>query len=437
MSRCVYLWLAALWLPASAMAASVQEVRTESGLIAWLVEEHALPLVSVRLIFRDSGYAYDTVGKYGRANMAAAMLTEGAGELDSTRFHETLEAHAIRLNTGVDEDHLSISLSSISEHKHTAFTLLGSILATPRLDAEAMERARRQTVSLIAQQAENPGYILSRRWHALAFGAHPYNQPALGETADVEKLSKADIQEYLGRYLARDNVVISVVGDITADELRRLLEQALSSLPEKRRADAAIAEVTLAGAATSDVITFDIPQTIITFSANGPKRDDPNYYAAYVLNEWVGGGGLTSRLSKEIREKRGLAYSISSILEPLAHAGGWRGQLATRNDKAGEAVSVVRSTLQALAKQGITDEELWDIKQYLTGSFVLNLDSNEAIAGFLTNMQLNHLGRDYLDKRNNLINAVTREQVNAAAKRLLDPGRLLVVMIGKPTQKPQ
>jgi len=420
----------------AAKATVVQEVVTPGGLTAWLVEEHALPLVAVKIAFKESGVASDTPEKSGRASMAAAMLPEGAGALNSNDFNEALETDAVNLHFGVDEDLFYASLDSVSDHTEKAFSYLGMALTQPRFDKDALERVRRQTLADITQREQQPGYMLGRAWQQLAYGAHPYGQPSLGTRASVAKLTKEDISGFTQQALARDNILISVVGDITPKQLAQLLDTHLGTLPAKATLAAKVSDIQLPDGTKEVRVTHDIPQTMIAFGTPGLMRSDPDYYSAYVMNQILGGGGsLTSKLGTEIREKRGLAYSVSTQLDPMSHSASWQGMFATRNEKAAEAMDVLKTTLKDFSANGPTDAEISDAKTFLTGSFVMALDSNADIASFLINMQLHHLGRDYLDKRNGLIENVKKDDVKRLAARLTDPGKLLVVMVGKPDEK--
>lgn len=428
-----FLALCVFLIPFSASATEVKEVVSDKGFKAWLVEEHSVPLFAVKISFKDSGNIYDPDGKEGRANMTAALLMEGAGDLDARAFSEALENFAIRMNTDVDEDFFNASLQSLSEHKDKAFYYLGLALSKPRFDESSITRVKSQTLSIIRDQESRPGYQLQRAWQEAAYGKHPYAKPASGTRESVEGLSRSQLQDYASRYLTRENIVISVVGDITPGDLKSLLDKHLSGLPEKYRPDSKVEDVALPAQAASKIVEFDVPQTMVTFGAQGLKRSDPDYFNAYIMNEILGGGSsLNSVLGKEIREKRGLAYAVSSGLLPMTHSATWRGGFATRNDQVNMAVDTLRATLKEFVERGPSDQEFKDTKEFVKGSFVLNLNSNEDIAAFLINMQVNQLGIDYLDKRNQLVDAVTKEGVEDAARRIADPEKLLVVMVGKP-----
>jgi zinc protease len=434
MTRVFIVFIAALLIAgAPARAAEVKEVVSPGGFTAWLVEEHALPLVAVKIAFRDSGFAHDASGKEGRAAITASMLMEGAGELDSRAFNEALESYAIELGVSADEDDFMVVMESLSEHKEKAFSYLGLALTRPRFDADAVERIRAQFQSALVRQEEEPGYHLSRAWKTLAYGSHPYANPEIGTAQSVKAMSVEDLRFVTGRYLTKENIVIAAVGDITPDELKLLIDQYLGDLPARFDPDITVSETALPKGKPTQTIEFNIPQTMLTFGVNGVKRSDPDYFAAYVMNQILGGSSsLTARLGHEIREKRGLAYSVYSYVNPMSHAASWQGGFATRNEQALAARDVLVDTLRKFVAEGPSEQEVIDAKRFLTGSFVLNLDSNADIASFLISMQLHKLGIDYLERRNKLIEAVTREDVHAIAKRLIDPDGLLIAMVGKP-----
>jgi len=426
------------WLvPLAAHAATkVQEVVTPLGFRAWLVEEHSLPLVAIQLSFAGSGSAYDPKGLEGRANMVAALLMEGAGDMNSTAFNQALESRAIRLNVGVDEDSLGLILEALSESKEEAFGYMAMAATAPRFDDDAIERVRSQSLTVLKQQSQNPGYKAHRAWQQLAFGEHGYGQPAVGTPTSLPALERSDLKNFAANYLTRQNLLIAASGDITPEELSKLIDKHLGALPANYSPDKRLDEVMLPpGGGKPTIITTDIPQTIVRFGLQGLKRDDPQYFTAHVMNHILGGAGLTSKLSAEIREKRGLAYSVQTYMNPLSRGAAWMGGFSTRNEKAGEAIAALEKTLRDFTQQGVSATELADAKRYLTGSFILSLDSNTAITQFLISMQENKLGIDYFDKRNALVEAVTAEGVKAMATRLLPPG-LIMVLVGKPQIAP-
>jgi zinc protease len=415
-----------------ALAAPVQEVKTKAGLTAWLVEEHSQPLIAVNIAFRDAGRAYDQDGKEGRAAMVSSLLMEGAGGLDSDAFTIALENSAVRLGFSADDDNFYGNLETLSEHKEQAFSYLGMALQTPRFDDEKIKQIKSQTISAIIDGQNKPANLLSRAWQKQIFGNHPYAKEELGTKESVEAISVDELRDFTQNYLTKKNMVISVVGDISASELSALLDKNLSALPENYNPEVKISDIKLPESAKQTVIEQAIPQTMVNFGMGGIKRADPDYIPAFVMNYILGGGGLTSRLALEIREKRGLTYGVNTSLVPMRHAEIFAGGFATRSEKVGEAIGALKDVLKEYAKNGASDKEISDAKEFLTGSFVVGLSSNSSIVNFLTMMQLQNLGIDYMERRNNLIRAVTKEQVNNIAKKLIQLDKLQIVMVGKP-----
>ncbi|MGE0754729.1 MAG: M16 family metallopeptidase [Alphaproteobacteria bacterium] len=428
---CIAILLSLAAFPA--WATNVQEVISSKGIKAWLVEEHAVPLVAVKIMFTSSGTATDSADKLGRATLAAAMFTEGAGEYDARAFAEAVESRAIALQAGVDQDAFSVSMETLSEHKDIAFSLMGLSLTAPRMDAESLQRSQRQAISILAQQEQSPGYLAWRSWQQHAFGTHPYSNPPAGTRQTIPAISQDDLRHYYTHYLTRQNMLLAVVGDITPEELGNLLDSHLGALPQSFSPEHEIPDISIAAWEEPVITQFAVPQAMVIFGLPGVARHDTDFFPAYVLDHILAGGGsLTSRLGKELRINKGLTYGIGSTLDLAAHAPVWRGSFATRNEQAGAALALLQDTLRDAVKNGISQKELDDAKQYITGSFVLGLDSNADIARYLISMQLFGLGRDYLASRNAMVEAVTLDQVNAVARRLIDVDRLRVVVVGQP-----
>lgn len=417
-----------------AMATPVQEIKTPGGFTAWLIEERAVPALAVTVAFKEAGSARDEAGKEGRAALLAQLLLEGAGEMNAQAFTTALDERAIRMRFSADEDLFRGSMDTLSEMRDEAFRLLAAALAAPRFDPDAIERAQEKARTDLAEMMESPGYILNRAFREQAFPGHPYGRAPYGTPESIAALTREDFEAFRKTHLTRENLLIAVVGDITAGDLVALLDKHLAGLPGRFTPAGSIPDVTVPPPPAQPAkIARDIPQTLVMFGTQGLKRSDPRYLDAHVLNHILGGGGsLVSRLGQEIREKRGLAYYASSDLDPMLHGALLEGSFATRNDAVGEAVDVLRGTIRDVHEKGVTEKELEDAKRYIIGSFPLGLDSNREVAGFLIAMQLHGLGRDYLDRRNALMEKVALKDVNALAHALLDPARLHVVMVGNP-----
>jgi zinc protease len=413
-----------------ACAIEVQEVVSPGGIMAWLVEDHTVPLISVGVGFHGGG-AFDPDGKGGVAHFVSALLDEGAGDLDSQAFQQQLNDLAIDLSFDAGIDDFTGSLRTLTDRRDVAFDLLRLAMTAPRFDDEPVERIRGQLLAILADGATDPGSIADRiLWHT-AFPSHPYGRPTSGTKDSINSISRDDLRRFVAERLARDNMVIGVVGDISADELKPLLDQTFGALPA-HSTDMKVAATSLADPGTTIVADRDVPQSVILFTQPGIKRDDPDFFAVYLVNHILGGGSFSSRLINEIREKRGLAYSVGTDVVTLDHTGLLMGSVATKNDSAGETLSILKSEWARMRDQGPTEQELGDAKLYLTGSYPLRFTSTKAIADGLVGVQLEGFGKNYFDKRNGYVNAVSLEDARRVAKQLLDPGKLSIVVVGRP-----
>ncbi|MBI5162449.1 MAG: insulinase family protein [Magnetospirillum sp.] len=413
---------------APAGAVTVERVVSPKGIEAWLVQDHANPIIAVNVAFRG-GAAVE--GKPGLANIVASLLDEGAGPYDSQAFQGKLEDLAIELSFDAGRDAVHGHLKTLTENRDTAFEMFRLALTQPRFDKEPVERIRSQILTMLAREMQTPEVVASRAWFRLAFANHPYANPPRGTPETVKAVTVPDLKAFTAGRLAREAMVVGVVGDITPEQLKPILDATFAALPAKAAA-AVVAETAPKAPGRVEVIERDNPQSVAVFGQAGIKRNDPDWYAAYVMNYILGGGGFSSRLTEEVREKRGLAYSVYSYLQPYDHAGLLVGGVATENARLSESLDLIRGEWSRMRNEGPSVEELANAKTYLTGSFPLSLDSTASIAGLLVSMQLEHLGIDYLDKRNGFIAAVQLPDVKRAAARLLDPAALTVVVVGKP-----
>lgn len=417
-------------VPLTAAATEVQRVIADDGLEAWLVEDRSTPSIVLSAAFRG-GAALDPPPLLGLAAMTMALLGEGAGDLDAAAFQARLEAIAADIGFGAGQDALTVSLRSLSAHREQAFALLALALRQPRFDADAVERVRDQRLAWLRRQAKDPEAVASRRFFATLFPDHPYGRPVDGTEETIARIGGDEIRAFAAQRLGRSALVIGVAGDITAAELVPLLRQTFGPLP----AAAAPAEIAPAAAtARGQTVIVEMPvrQSVVMFGQPGVVRSDPRFEALALVNQILGGGGLTSRLFAEVREKRGLAYAVSTQLLALQQGGLWLGQAATTNERVAETLAVIREEWQRLRAEGVTGEELADAKAYLIGSFPLRLTSNRRLAEMLVAMQLQDLGIDWLSRRNRLIENVTLEEANGAAAAVTDPSALTVVVVGQP-----
>jgi len=417
-------------MPAAA-ASKVQRLVSPGGIEAWFVQDATVPLVAMEYAFAG-GSAQDPADKPGVGSFTANMLDEGAGDLDSRTFHERLERRAIEMSFSVTRDYLRGSLRMLKEHRGEAFDLLRLALTAPRFDAEPLERIRAQMLSNLRRESTNPVSIAGRRFWEEAYGSHPYAQPPNGTLESLPALAAADLKNYARRIIARDTLRIAVVGDIDAEALGKLLDTAFGALPAK--ADLAqVPDAVFAKLPRQASATLDVPQTSINFGAPAPLRSDPDFMAAYIVNHILGGGTLSTRLYKEVREKRGLVYSVSESLIWMKKGALFAGTTATRADKAGETLEMISAELVRMGRDGPSQKELDEAKSFLKGSQMLALDTSSKFATALLQYQLDGLGIDYIERRNGLVDAVTLEDARRVAGRVWGQG-LLSVSVGRAPQ---
>lgn len=418
------------FVPASAKAVEIERVISNRGIEAWLVEDHSLPIISFQFLF-PGGAATDFPERAGLANMVSGLLDEGAGELDSQSFQRRLSDESISLSFNASRDTFAGGLKTLTRNRDDAFDLLRIALTEPRFDADAVARIRAQILAGIASRANDPNRIAQQTFWEAVFPGHPYAQPVEGTAESVAAITEEDLRTFVARRLARNELIVGVVGDITADELKPLLDKTFGALPERSEAFT-IPRAEPAAAGEVIVVQAQNPQSRILFGQKGLYRDDPDYYAALVLNHVLGGGSFTSRLYDEIREKRGLAYSVYSYLLPLDSAALWLGGAGTENAAVSVSLELVKNQWANLRAFGVSQDELDRAKANLIGSFGLRFESSSAIAGMLVAVQRRDLGIEYINERNNLIAQVTLDDVNRIAARVLDPDALTVVVVGNP-----
>lgn len=426
---------AAALIVSAASAVEVAEVKIErvispGGIEAWLVESHANPMIAMRFAFRG-GAAQDPEGKEGVAYFISAMMDEGAGPLDAIAFQEREQALAMRMDFDASRDVMFGSVQTLTANKDEVFDLVRLALTEPRFDADAVERVRAQILAGLKFDENDPETVASLAWDRLAFHDHPYGRPIKGTMTAIAAVASDDLRDYARRVFARDKLVISVVGDIDAETLGKVLDHVFGGLPP-RSALAPIADADPPLGPTREIIEMDVPQSVAQFGHRGIARKDDDFMPAYVLNYILGGGGFASRLMEEVREKRGLAYSVYSNLYPYRHGAVFVGNVATKNEAVGQSLEVIEAELKRLAEQGPTGEELDSAKSYLTGAYALRFESSSSIANQLLSIQIEDLGIDYVNKRNALVEAVTLDDIRRVAKRLIEADRLITTIVGKP-----
>lgn len=417
-------------LPAQATA-KIQHLVTPGGISAWFVQDATVPVIAMQYAFAG-GAGQDPAGKPGVATLVASTLDEGAGDLNSSAFHERLDRRAIELSFNATRDELRGSLKMLKGDRDEAFSLLRLALTAPRFDAADVERIQAQIMSGLRRETSDPGSLAGKKFMAAAFGDHPYGRPTGGTLESVPTITTDDLRDYTSRVVAKDGLTIAVVGDIDAASLSKLLDDTFGALPAKGQLTP-VADVTASSPPQSYFIPLDVPQTVVMFGGPGIKRDDPDFMAGYIVSHILGGGGLSSRLYREVREKRGLVYSVAQYLSWMRHSALFLGNTATRADRANETLDTIKTEVKRMADDGPTQAELDEAKSYLKGSQMLALDTSVKLASALLQFQLDKLGIDYIEKRNAMVDAVTLDDARRVAKRLWGKG-LITVVVGRPQQ---
>ena len=422
---------AELMLPTrTSSLADVQVVTSPGGITAWLVSESFVPMISMEWTW-SGGASVEPAGLRGIGWVLAYMMNEGAGDMDTSAYGARMEDLDMRFACGQWSDWTSCGMTTLKASADESFDMVRQAFSSLRLDDEPFERAKREMIVGIKEDETNPKSVASRAMNEGLIPGHPYARRSTEQT--VSAIQKSDARKLMAQLMTKDRLLVVVVGDITADELKPKLDEVFGSLPATSVLPVVRDAKALPAQAKPIVMDLPQPQTLIMFSGPGIRREDPDFYAAYVLNYILGGGSFSSRLTDDVREKRGLTYGIGTGLSIQPHFWRWQGSSATMNDKADEVVQLIRDNISRLGKEGPTAEELADAKAYITGAFPLAFDSNTKIAQNLIGFRQDGMPADYVQARNSYFEAVTLEDVKRVARTYMKPEDFTFVMVGKPT----
>ena len=422
-------------LPLSpAGAVDIKEISTPLGIKAWLVVDRSVPVITMSFSF-NGGTASEPEGQRGVTSLMAILLTDGAGTLGAQDFKRREEDSEVSLGFGASLDRVSGSLRILSANRAEGFEMLRLAMTAPRFDADMLEQRRAQSISSLNQSEQRPQAVAARTMMTAVFGGHPYSSNAEGLRDNLRTLTVEQIRARAATVLSRTGLVVAAVGDIDEADFARELDKAFGTLPAGP-VQPELPEWKPSARARTIVVERPVPQSTVQIVMPGVARDDPDWYAALVMNHIFGGGGLGSRLATEVREKRGLAYGASSGLRLYKKASLMVIATASANEKVGEAVRVIRAEMARMRTEGVTEQELADAKTYLSGALPVSLDSSGSIASLLYSMQIDGLPRDHLDKRAALIAAVKPEDIRRVARRLLRDDAAVTVVVGKPVGLP-
>lgn len=415
--------------PEKSGLADVQIVTSPGGITAWLVTEPYVPIVAMEMAWKG-GSAHEAPGREGSGWVLAYMMNEGAGDLDTSAYGARMEDLNMQFACGVWTDWTQCSLSTLKDTADESFDMMRMAFAEPRFDDEPFERAKRELAVGVEHDETNPRAVASKTMNQVVVPGHPYARSVTAES--VGRVTKPEVKQLMRQLMTRDRLMVVVVGDITAEELKPRLDQVFGALP----AASVLPDIkdAVARPAPADPIVRPLPQpqTLVMFSGPGLRRDDPDFFAAYLLNYMLGGGGFSSRLVEDLREKRGLTYGVGTGLSIQTHLWRWTGSVSTQNDKANEVVDAIRENIDRLGQYGPTEQELADAKAYVTGAFPLAFDSNAKIARNLLGFRQDDQDAGYVHRRNDYFEAVTLADVKRVAAKYMRARDFTFVMVGEP-----
>jgi len=420
----------ALFIAAPAFAGSMADREVlPNGMVLLHSERSALPIVRVVLAIK-AGSITEPPEKAGLANLTADLLTEGTAKRSSQDISDAIEFVGGELTTSGGDDYITVTLSVLKKDVAMGFDLLSDIVLNSAFSDDEIQRKKALIKSTIIQQKDEPGVVAAKAFMKAVFGDHPYGRPTEGTEESVDKITRQDIIDFYKTYYAPNYAIMSVVGDLSKDELRTLLDKYFKGWAGRSVDEKPLPEIRPAEGPKVIKIDKDLTQANIILGHVGIKRENPDYYAVSVMNYILGGGGFASRLMDNIRDNKGLSYDVHSSFSASKLAGSFQAGLQTKNSTAGTAIGEVLKEMDRMRSGPVTDKELSDAKAYLTGSLPLRVDSNRKIAGFLINVEYYNLGLDFLDKYKGFIEAVTKDDVQRVAKEYLDTKNYVLVVVG-------
>ena len=406
----------------------IQHWQTSNGAQAYFVPAPELPMVDIRIVF-DAAGARDNIP--GVALMTNGLLEEGTADMDANAIADAFAAVGAQFGASSHRDMSVITLRSLTQPEllNKAISTTTKLIAEPSFPKASLERERKRMLIALQGKKQSPGAIAREAFFTALYGDHPYANEATGTEESVKLIKRQHLTEHHQRYYVGRNAIIAIVGAVDRQQAEQLAETLLSKLPAGKTANP-IPEVASLKRAELVKKAFPSSQTHLLVGQPAVERGNEDYFALFVGNHILGGSGLVSRLSDEIREKRGLSYSAYSAFSPMRERGPFRLGLQTRNDQADEALKILMQTLEEFMASGPTADELIAAKKNIIGSFALNLDSNSKIVENIAMIAFYQLPLDYLDTYTNKIDAITIEQVKAAFKRHVQTDKMVTVMVG-------
>ncbi|MFH1147998.1 MAG: pitrilysin family protein [Pseudomonadota bacterium] len=401
-----------------------------NGLAVLLKEVKALPSISMNLII-ESGALLDPEGKEGLSAFTTEGVLIGTEQRTAAEISEEMDFTGGSLTARAGKDYCAFTLNVLKKALPTGLEILSDVLKRPVFPPAEVEKKRGEFQARIRKDEEDPGALAQKTFLGELFHHKFYGRPSLGTEASISGLSREDLLEFYRQRLSRSRAICSIVGQITEDELIVLSREHMQSWPAETAGTLVEIPPGQTGGKRITKIDRELTQANIVLGHKGIPRNHPDYYSVFVMNHILGGGGFRSRLMNSIREERGLAYSIYSMFASGKHAGYFQVMLETKNSSAAEAIDQVLKEMESIRSRGITDEELDEVKLYLTGSFPLKIDTNTKIANLLADIEFYGLGLDYPERFPEIINALSKTDVEDAAKKYLDPENYTVAIVGK------
>jgi zinc protease len=409
-------------------ALDIKRLTLSNGATLLVSEEHQLPMVTMAIAF-DAGTRRDPVGKEGLAELTARCLSQGTKTLTSTEFDQKTDFMGSSVAVSAGRDYATGGMTSLKKYQTDTLKLLAGILTEPGLREADILRKRAEQVAEIKSAEEQPGYTASVEFVKELYGSSPYGHPGEGSSESVAKLTPDDVRNFYQTYYRLGGATIAVAGDVSADEVKVSLEQALAGLQGTVPAQAEPPPVTVAPGFHVKVIDRNVVQANLIMGFGGVERSNPDYYRLKVMNYILGGGGFSSRLMRVVRSEHGLAYSINSGFEPGKFQGSFEVSLQTKNQSSNNAIDLIMQQIREIQEKPVSDAELDGAKKFLVGSFPLTIERQTAIASFMIQLEIYGLGLDYAEKYPTLIGSVTKDDVLAVAKKYLHPDSVLLVAV--------
>ncbi len=413
----------------------IREIKSPGGITVWMVEDHSLPVISLKFMFRDSGSALDPDDLQGLARMLSNTMDEGAGGMDSQNFQKALSDQSITLMFNAGRDGFGGELKTLTHNSEKAFDLLSLALTAPRFDSEPVTRMKDGNLTRIKSSMSEPDWMAARLINDRAFSGHPYSKNSGGKLSSLGRITPADLRKFKETYLTQDRLLIAAAGDVDAKTLGPAIDRIFGQLPKTAPVNT-IKDTTIQNPGKIYLYQQAIPQTMVQIMLPAFDHKDKDFYALQVLNYIYGGAGFGSRLMEEAREKRGLTYGIYSDIQDYRHTDAMNITTSTKTESAAEMLDIIKAQMIRLQNEKVSDKELADAKSYITGSIPLTLTSTDDIAETVLGLRMGDLPIDYLDHYTASIRAVTADDIQRVAKRVLIPENMVTALVGQPANIP-